>query len=143
MTFSSWLVYSRSYIQKDNRRNLNCYRGTWFTRMVEISFQVFLENWIVQIYAAQTRKKIGKFYTFQGARNHKDHSNLYNKTRHDRIYVPYSRPNGWTDYAEIYCGDWGVAGGWHRLKKFEIVFFKIFFYFFKIFFSTGNAGSFS
>ena len=24
-----------------------------------------------------------------------------------RIYVPYSRPNGWTDWAEIFCGHSG------------------------------------
>ena len=28
-----------------------------------------------------------------------------------RIYVPYSRPNGWTDWAEIFCGHSGMAGG--------------------------------
>ena len=28
------------------------------------------------------------------------------------IYVPYSRPNGWTDWAEIFCGQSWVAGGW-------------------------------
>ena len=28
-----------------------------------------------------------------------------------RKYVPYSRPNGWTDWAEIFCGHSGVAGG--------------------------------
>ena len=42
------------------------------------------------------------------------------------IYVPYSRPNGWTDWAEIFCGHSEVAGGCHRLKKFEIFSFKIF-----------------
>ena len=28
-----------------------------------------------------------------------------------RIYVPYSRPNCWTDWAEIFRGHSGVAGG--------------------------------
>ena len=28
-----------------------------------------------------------------------------------RIYVPYSRPNGWTDWAEILWGHSGMAGG--------------------------------
>ena len=30
------------------------------------------------------------------------------------IYVVYSRPNGWTDWAEIF-----VAGGCYRLKKMK------------------------
>ena len=33
------------------------------------------------------------------------------------IYVAYSRPNGWTDWAEIVCGHSWVAGGCYRLKK--------------------------
>ena len=37
--------------------------------------------------------------------------NLYNKTRHSYIYVVYSRPNGSTDWAEIFCGHSLVAGG--------------------------------
>ena len=49
-------------------------------------------------------------------------NNLYNKTRHSYIYiyVAYSRPNGWTDWAktfdwvEIFCGHYmggrGVIG---------------------------------
>ena len=32
-----------------------------------------------------------------------------------RIYVPYSWPNGWTDWAEIFCGHSWVAGGCYRL----------------------------
>ena len=28
-----------------------------------------------------------------------------------RLYVPYSRPNGWTDWAEIFCGHSGEAEG--------------------------------
>ena len=42
-----------------------------------------------------------------------------------RIYVPYSRPNGWTDWAEIFCGHSGVAGGCFRQKK-SIIFLKTF-----------------
>ena len=37
----------------------------------------------------------------------------------------YSRPNGWTDWAEFACGHLWVAGA--RLKKIEF-FFKIFFH---------------
>ena len=50
------------------------------------------------------------------------------------IYVAYSRPNGLTDWAEMFYGHSRVAGWCHRLKNWL---------FFKIFFSTGNAGSFS
>ena len=28
-----------------------------------------------------------------------------------RLYVPYSQPNGWTDWAEIFCGPLGVTRG--------------------------------
>ena len=41
-----------------------------------------------------------------------------------RIYVPYSRPNGWTDWAEIFCGHSWVAGG----LKNPIFFFQNFFF---------------
>ena len=49
------------------------------------------------------------------------------------MYVPYSWPNGWTDWAEIFCGHLWVAGGCYRLKKNsnffpENVFIKIFFF---------------
>ena len=54
-----------------------------------------------------------------------------------RIYVPYSRPNGWTDWAEIFCRHSRVAGGDHRLKKSNFIFLI------ENFFSTGNAGPFS
>ena len=43
------------------------------------------------------------------------------------IHVAYSRTNGWTDWAEIFCGHSRVAEGCLRLKK--------------IFFSTGNVWS--
>ena len=33
------------------------------------------------------------------------------------VYVGYSRPNGWTDWAEIFCKHSWVAGGCYRLKK--------------------------
>jgi len=39
---------------------------------------------------------------------------LYDKTRHSYLYVAYSWPDGWTDWAEIFCGlSWvgGVGGG--------------------------------
>ena len=38
---------------------------------------------------------------------------LYNKTR----YVAYSRPNGWTDWVEFFCGHSWVAGGVLKAKK--------------------------
>jgi len=50
------------------------------------------------------------------------------------IYVAYSRPNGWTDWAEICCGHSGVAGGVIGFKKSKFV---------KNIFFTGNAGPFS
>ena len=34
----------------------------------------------------------------------------------------YSRPNGWTDWAYIFCGHSWVAGGCYRLKDFDIFF---------------------
>ena len=34
------------------------------------------------------------------------------------IYVAYSRPNGWTDWTEIFCEhSWVAGGGDYRLKK--------------------------
>ena len=36
------------------------------------------------------------------------------------IYVAYSWPNGWIDWAEIFCGHSWVAGGCYRLKKNSI-----------------------
>ena len=33
------------------------------------------------------------------------------------IYVAYSRPNGWTDWAEICCGHLWVAGECYKPKK--------------------------
>ena len=41
------------------------------------------------------------------------------KQRHSYIYtyVAYSRPNGWTEWAEIFCGHAWVAGGCYRLKN--------------------------
>ena len=38
---------------------------------------------------------------------------LYNKTRHSYIYiyVAYSHPNDWIDWAEFICGNSWVAGG--------------------------------
>ena len=54
---------------------------------------------------------------------------LNNKTRHSYIYVTYSRPNGWTDWAEFFCGHSWVAGGCYRLKdsklkkKYKFLFF--------------------
>ena len=53
--------------------------------------------------------------------------NLYNKTRHSYIYVAYNRPNGWTEWAEIFCGHSRVAEGCLRLKK-SIFFFKLLFF---------------
>ena len=29
---------------------------------------------------------------------------IYIIKQDSHIYVPYSRPNGWTDWAEIFCG---------------------------------------
>ena len=51
-----------------------------------------------------------------------------------RIYVPYSRPNSWTEWAEFFCGHTWVVGCL-RLKKIEV--------FFSTFFSTGNTVPFS
>ena len=36
---------------------------------------------------------------------------LYNKTRHSYIYVAYSRPNGWTKWAEIFLWTHVTHGG--------------------------------
>ena len=61
---------------------------------------------------------------------------IYIIKQDSHIYVPYSRPNGWTDWADIFCGHSGVAEGWHRLKKNSKIFFKI--YFFSTFFFHGQ-----
>ena len=47
------------------------------------------------------------------------------------MYFVYSRPNGWTDWAEIFL--WTLMGGRGVLKAKEIRFF------FQNVFSTGNA----
>ena len=50
--------------------------------------------------------------------------------KHDiRIYVTDSRSNGWTEWADIFCGHSLVAIGCFRLKK-NLTFFN----FFKMFF---------
>ena len=36
---------------------------------------------------------------------------IYTIKQEIRIYVPYSRPNGWTEWAEFVCGHSWVAGG--------------------------------
>ena len=43
------------------------------------------------------------------------------------IYVVYSRPNGWTDWADFFCGHSWVAGECYRLKKLEFFDPKYFF----------------
>ena len=40
-----------------------------------------------------------------------DNSVIYIIKQDIRLYVPYSRPNGWTDWAEFFCGHLWVAGG--------------------------------
>ena len=57
------------------------------------------------------------------------YDNLYNKTRHSYIYIAYSRPNGWTDWAKFFCVDthgWPGEGVLYA-KKIQIFFQKIFF----------------
>jgi len=49
-------------------------------------------------------------------------------------YVAYSRPNGWTEWAEIFCGHSWVCVECFSLKKL-ILFSKVFFiFFFKFYF---------
>ena len=43
------------------------------------------------------------------------------------ICVAYSRPNGWTDWAKLFCGHSLVVRGCYKLKKFKIKKIKIFF----------------
>ena len=38
-------------------------------------------------------------------------ANMICRNQDIRIYVAYSRPNSWTDWAEIFCGHSWVAGG--------------------------------
>ena len=52
--------------------------------------------------------------------------NLYNKTRHSYIYVTNNRPNGWTEWAEIFCGHSGVPGGVLEFFFFKNLFYKFF-----------------
>ena len=38
---------------------------------------------------------------------------LYNKTRHSYIYIYiffYSLPNSWTEWAQMFCGQWWLGG---------------------------------
>ena len=58
--------------------------------------------------------------------------NLYRKTRHSYIYiyVAYSRPNGWADWAEFFCGNSWVGGVVIGKKKIEFFSTFIFFNFF-------------
>ena len=68
---------------------------------------------------------------------------IYIIKQDSHVYVPSSRPNGWTDWADFFL--WTLRGG-RGVKKNRKYFFQIFFskfFFFNIFFSTGNAGPFS
>ena len=58
---------------------------------------------------------------------------LYNKTRH----VAYSRPNGWTDWAEICVNTQGWPGSVRGYKKIRNIFFN----FLKTFFSRATPGT--
>ena len=40
------------------------------------------------------------------------------------IYM-YSLPNGWTEWAEIFCGHTWVVGEFYRLKKVRIFFLTL------------------
>ena len=53
------------------------------------------------IQRSKLKTKICKF-------SHK-YYNLYNKTTYVFVYVAYSRPNGWADWAEIVSGHSGMA----------------------------------
>jgi len=53
--------------------------------------------------------------------------NQYNKTRHWFLCSLW-RPNGWTEWADNFCGYSWVAWGRHRLKKIDF-FFKIIIFF--------------
>ena len=50
------------------------------------------------------------------------------------IHVAYSRPNGWTEWADIFCGHSWVAGVCLRLKRIETFLLKYFFKNFNFFF---------
>ena len=52
------------------------------------------------------------------------------------INVTYSRPSGWTDWADIFCGHSWVAGERLKLKKFENIFFKIIIFLFQLVFNV-------
>ena len=49
-----------------------------------------------------------------------------------------SRPNGWTEWADIFCGHSGIPGGCFRLNKFEFFFPKFFFSKFFFLWATRN-----
>ena len=61
----------------------------------------------------------------------RDLRNRFNIFLHTHIYVACSRPNGWTDWAEIFCKHSWVA----VLKVKKIIFYN--------FFSTGNTRPFA
>ena len=73
------------------------------------------------------KKKIQNFFSADNARA----LQLVFIIRQDiiKIYVAYSRPNGWTKWADIFCGHSRVAGGRGggclRLKLFLFSLFSI------------------
>ena len=55
-------------------------------------------------------------------------------------YVPYSRPNGWTEWAEFLCGHLRLAwGGGSDIAQKNSIFLKTFF-FFKFVFPMATPG---
>ena len=57
-----------------------------------------------------------------------------------RMYVPSGRQNGWTEWADFFCGNTWVTWSWHTLKKFDYFETFIFSYCCSIFLLRATPG---
>ena len=126
------IIHSRFFINRETSLIIMRFKNLNFHNW--INFQITRKNITVELDWKIQWKFVRKVPTH-------DNYNiliwyLYNKTRHSYIYVAYTRPNSWIEWAESFWGQSGVAGGWFRLKK-------IYFFLFSNFFFSGNAGLFS
>ena len=94
MQFKKKWIWKRKTSETEKKKKKE---GIWNCEKENINFRTVLQLMDLQTQVLVT----GSFFY------------LYNKTRH-HIYVAYSRPNDWTDWAEICCGHSLVASGCNR-----------------------------